>query len=1664
MAKRICKVCSMICSKICKKPELDEKKPKKETIADRHSSYVKHILIPLFGFHGYHQTVSEETGDAFFLGRKPILDRLTHWLADSNCRHGAYLITGFRGMGKSSFVGQALFRLMDREKRCANRLWVIATYFLSILVVSAYLLHDYKCLSYNWYMGGLLILIGMVPAIFWRVLGCRKDASFIVIKINVGNEVLGNREMLHLIVKNAYDKFKEYAWSYNRNPEWYWGRWWAKGVTAFWLFALVRTFVELKWGYAGETNVLLWGIRMLVVVNSWIGLVLTFPLAFFLWKRVSRWVGLVDAIPFQTSQSLLHRLYRLHERSIAAVTEEKTFSNQSVAFNLFRRRQYHAPSVHEMEQELISIFADMDKLWLITPPRFVIVLDELDKVDPPVTDGEKEILPEFNPSVGGFDAKGGPYGRQKELLRTLANMKYFMSTARAKFVFIAGRELYEAYLKDVSDREFSVSSIFNGVINVNSFLKPIDSKSDITSLTERFVCMHLMKEGGEEEMTLKHYFAERKEKIKDHADRDKLERRLARNVNLLYQFVLYLVHVSNGSPKKISMYFEKYIRSREYLKNRKFPLEEKPEECGCYLSFGAKDIQKIGFVHYIVYPVTQVMINKSKVYEDKLLVSTSFMINHIYKYHNTGFSWRNLEHIPELLEINKTPELRDFIGTIVSFLRKTHLTRILSGLYQFKFPMKISEEISFMSKQAEDLSALFNFSQDESRSIRKHYINLLEYYSRDINRIEQRELYIMASIHHILGDLYQEDEDYSQAIFEYQTGLQLLSRQLDEPDYDKDAHWVSSMLFLVRNMLKLGLTYEKRKTLDSAYLAYSELVQRMVDFRYLKEETFGLSYRIQDDTGRADREALLFFDSEKEGGKAMFPGFGELGQKDGFAFQCDHLKTEFARLLTPLKNSVISRMSFFDDVRMAYLPILAKLSVLEKMNMEGITQNNLDVAEAEFFFLHLATDDSEKVMAVPDFYNKFGDIMYYKNGLVNNRPANLFQSLYFWGYDLGWLKDAICKPFLESRDCASEKGEAYHFYRKIVEKWFDEQADEQQKNISTTEGLRYYLKKETELRLGSRCCRNVDWDEIIDHSFELYVPLEKVMECVRHREKFQEMGMRTPCYACKFYNRSMNVELERMMGWSWTEEKRKEKKAMIVAELLLTSEAEIRNMRDAQHNVIADTLKGLGIVMLSCADDTEHIRQEFWDYFFYVLRSYYDKEPLFKPSFTPGKLEKAILLLWEASVFYSMAGDGHTTYALNKHLLEVLDAYLKIHSGQKERRILRQVLENIKKYVVDRGIMALYAHYDHINLAELQKVKNMYGRDMYEDMDLNTLSVSPDIEELLYGYYRLQMAVQKEEEHDNPKQWLYAREIMGPYKHLCTLTQDVQNLKMKAQMNEWALGALLDWDYMKDGCEDGHKEGADFYEKFYENLSVFLEKGKTGEKVVKINGLCKQGVMEWKKGERMELLNFLVSDSLFCLTKILGMISPLGNTTLYTNVFMGETNLSLWKWTIAFELLCLVYRASEQTEGGGGNTFQTLVQKYEVNKEKVEGAFKAAADTIRQIRKESEFVNYSQLLKENVLELVGVDMFHRLTKTDRVEAVIHYFERAMDMHSEGKAYKEMIRALYFLDDDLNNDTCQLSFSIERFLINAGWVKRHLETYKRQVAFSSVYDSEHYIKK
>lgn len=101
------------------------------------------------------------------------------------------------------------------------------------------------------------------------------------------------------------------------------------------------------------------------------------------------------------------------------------------------------------------------------------------------------------------------------------------------------------------------------------------------------------------------------------------------------------------------------------------------------------------------------------------------------------------------------------------------------------------------------------------------------------------------------------------------------------------------------------------------------------------------------------------------------------------------------------------RQSLFTDIRMAYLPTLAKLFVLEKLDTEGITSSNLELAEAEFFYLHLFVNDELRPLIYSDFFQKMGDILYYKNGLPDQPVNNILHAVSLNGYDVRSIKENL---------------------------------------------------------------------------------------------------------------------------------------------------------------------------------------------------------------------------------------------------------------------------------------------------------------------------------------------------------------------------------------------------------------------------------------------------------------------------------------------------------------------------------------------------------------------------------------------------------------------------------------------------------------------------------
>lgn len=845
---------------------------------ERYFSNLHNMIIPLYGFNHYHSASNCEENTEGFIGRDSIIDKLSAWLdapKGKTTYSGAYLITGYRGMGKSSFVHKAVEKLSPKPKGFLERIKRL------------------------------------------------REPKYVIVTVNVGNELLTTKELLGMVCKVAAKRFEEEfsglkVTSLRRSRN-------TVAILLAWIPIFIISII-LLFCYEFDILGLCWKIPKAwyvytigilgVLSSGWIAN----QILSVLW-HLSKWNCLVT---IGQIRRYWHYLIERIDADVTLNTETGTsFKNPIHELGMYlkfgKNVSYPIADVPEMQEMLVELLNLIDKLYG-SYLHFIFIIDELDKISP--KDEDSKQMPEYN-TGNSFNGNSSNRSRQRALGELLANMKYFISSSKAKFVFVAGYDMYEETLSDISNREFNIHSIFNGHINVSSFFRRTNHYSGVESMIEQYLCQLLI--GGkikaeDGKVSLRDYTdycrTEWKKLAISKENLQTYEHILERRIVFLHNFLTYLVYMSNGSPKKLAIYIEKYVRTQERITEKierdkvlgeGYDIHFGKETSKYYLFFDSRNVQRICFVNYLLYPMIQNLVDKSNIYNDKLLVSTSFMLSNLYKFHKSGFSMRNLEYMPELLDINKMPELRDFIGGIVEFMTQTHIDETVMNLYKYKFPMHLSEEITFYSKTSEEISYLFNFSHDELLSVKNLYIRQLEHYNN------KYEAMAIASLHHTLGDIYMLEEDYELAIYEYQEALSALYRQQKrKKEFSLSSIEIepSRMLFMVRLSLKLGLAYEKRKTYDTAYLTYAQLTEKIRKYSICKA-TYD--------------KALLF-----------------------------------------------------DTIRITYLAPLAKLFVKEKMDLGGFTESDIKQAENDFKKIIRFSKDKEAILTI-DFYTKLGDIMYYRN-------------------------------------------------------------------------------------------------------------------------------------------------------------------------------------------------------------------------------------------------------------------------------------------------------------------------------------------------------------------------------------------------------------------------------------------------------------------------------------------------------------------------------------------------------------------------------------------------------------------------------------------------------------------------------------------------------------
>lgn len=1445
---------------------------------ERYFSNLHNMIIPLYGFNHYHHANNCEEDIEGFIGRDSIIDKLSAWLKDSDDTKysGAYLITGYRGMGKSSFVHKAVEKLKEEQKK-------------------------------------------EIHGINWKP----NNAKYVTVTVNVGNELLSTKELLGMACKVAYKRFHEIT----NGKRWLYYRLNTFIVTILTLIAIVAlTYLVLKETTDSRTS----------LIDSIFGTGLkTFPIyvfatvaALFSGKIANSVLGalwkLTGCKKFVSVGHIKHLWEYLIERIDADVTlnSETGAVPQSVLhdFGMFfkfgRSVSYPIADVPEMQEMLVDLLNLIDKHYCHI--HFIFIIDELDKISP--KDEERRLMPEYNNS-NSVNGDSSNWSRQKALSDLLANMKYFISSSKAKFVFVAGYDMYDETLSDISSREFNIHSIFNGHINVSSFFRRTNHYSGVESMIEQYLCHLLI---GNDHRNGKEYLRDyaaycrkqwnAKGLYKGCEKWDVYERILERRIIFLHNFLTYLVYMSNGSPKKLAMYIEKYVRSRNRLDEKMVRDKKLGKDYDVnlgmgnseyYLFFDSRNVQRICFVNYLIYPMIQNLVDKSNIYNDKLLVSTSFMISNLYKFHKSGFSMRNLEYMPELLDINKMPELRDFIGGIVDFLTQTHIDESVMNLYKYKFPMHLSEEITFFSKTSEEISYLFNFSHDELLSVKNLYMRQLEHYEK-----EKYEVMAVASLHHMLGDIYMLEENYELAIYEFQEALASLFRQgtmdIETLPYLKKEP--SRILFFIRLSLKLGLAYEKRKTYDTAYLTYEHLVRKLLEY---KEELVGAKQ----------------------------------------SCKCS---------LQNLQN----KLSIFNDIRITYLAPLAKLFVLEKMDLGGFTSTNIKQAESEFTELVRLADENASILSV-DFNTKLGDIMYYRN-------------------------------------------------------------------------------KDEKIRSS--------WDNVDQEHIE-----EKRQECIErtHDKKSQHL----PCSACLWYNKAIMTSIEKYI---FTEDSNltyatRPSKSLFFLDILLNKDDKgiLLTLGMTPLKIISKSLVGMGNCLLSCSQKVTDKRQQETN-----IHSFYDilhkasviyvqneerhtiKQDIIIDFGKKGELPlssfmKSQLYYWGAALLYEMIGEYKAAHSVYCQMLDVIQTCLPSTGFKTSEGML-----SFCHFIAVKSIQDSYKHYGHINTTEIDSFKRMLDLNLITDISLDDLSNSPEIEIVLYKYYNICFLSGNQDKIINVLNHVLMTRQLGCDKIISSLVQNIQNLRFKEVVNEQILFLLM--PEFKEAFYDGKHDIMNTLQLF--GTYLYNEAGFSS-----IVNRIKWNIFD--KGSssddnRFLLLIYLITDSLFCLNKVTDILSPLYSTTLYNNMYIGECYEREFVWNhLLISLREVLYFADCKDKNHFIADFQKRY-KYQFDEKKVRTLFAHISKYLTTLPTWYKWKKQPESPVEIIYDKICPSSHRYLTSTYLIGNAVDYYHKAVEMHIGGKTYKDMMSTLYFLEDDLFNNSCYFKFALELYCLNNGHIQKKINSLER----------------
>ena len=800
--------------------------------------------------------------------------------------------------------------------------------------------------------------------------------------------------------------------------------------------------------------------------------------------------------------------------------------------------------------------------------------------------------------------------------------------------------------------------------------------------------------------------------------------------------------------------------------------------------------------------------------------------------------------------------------------------------------------------------------------------------------------------------------------------------------------------------------------------------------------------------------------------------------------------------------------------------------------MSGITQTNIDVAEGEFRTIHKSVNVREKFVISADFFRKLAEILYYKNSLTiltQNQDA-FYASVYYGDYDLLSNLDDFCLHLQQSpkfaltikRDVkfffnrldnnSSAKEGVPHFEYSMMNNCDDtlKSLFEVLKNNLPTffdkfsdEELPDEDKKRVKDNVAAFLTYNIE--TVYTNQYEEF-HFRDLGYCDCHRLELRKRNLRPPCYACKYYTRSLRIMADNMFD-DRTVLLNKFTKSIGVLKnsfknkLLYSGSIQVRSL--------AQTLEGFGNVMFSCSsgDNCEGVRERTHTGISFAviemlmnlceqnnekdeLRVVEDFETR-NNGLKLSRLDKSILYYWNAYRFYLIDSCYKEAVGCLNKVINIIVYYIEVlhYYNDGEKLMWRDETDVVAILIGDKNfdksfLATLFGllgrntgyKYDQTNLTEINELKWIYSLEMHDNIDLCRLSLFPNmraawlriVEARAKGLrYLAKQRKNGYSQEDYVEFLTCAYPLVAPWRRYeTTFYEEVLGYYTKLRFNDHVFNNIFGGNVMIG--ENGY--APDYHIRFFEKLAEYLNsdvvKSRIDSSLFQINTK--------DSNKRLEMLEYLIHDTMVCITNMLKIFAPHVHITSYSNSFVGVVYNFYWEWIRKYEFLYSLYQYNDLLKKGDRASsmkiIDTLVRRVregdiDENRRRLSTALKTCCrlipeDDSDKIKYGSRADRFYEYLRHDIDDIAINTIFSNYA----AEMALKYYKMAEEANTEGQSYKSMISSLYFLNDDFNNDTIQFIIACDRYLLNCGVVAEQRRKLEEIYKDSNVYSiNKSYIK-